>query len=169
MSALTILAGGNHANALLANGNPSNTLLPPTGGQTYMFPFVGGTIPLEKQAKGSAIDCSAITTLRGLTLTVTDMTAIPAGGGAREDEQGRHDSSSLRVSIETAPTTGGPWVSLHTFTPMNSRGEQRAPIALHPDVYVRASWFFMRYGLDGHTTVRDDVRFSFSVTADALP
>jgi len=157
---------------ILALGAQQNAPHSSAGGQTLHFPDMrSGDLPISVWRKGSAVDTTAVNTLRGLALTVTAMDSYEPGPNTtkpRVDEQGRHDSAVLYVAVETGPTNAGPWTVLHQFTPTRQRGVERVARAVHPDAWVRAAWFWMRRGAV-HDGIRDDVRFTFGVSADVLP
>lgn len=147
--AIEIMTEGDHGNADVI-----------TSGVTPQLAFYrGGSVPYEKQAKGDAVDVSDYAQLR-LALNVVSMTSN-AG-----DENGRPDAAALHVGLETS-ADGVTWALIMPFPPQRTPVSARVTIS-NFERYVRASWWYARHGSEADG-IRDDVRFTWSLTADAVP
>jgi hypothetical protein len=144
---------------LMDSDDHGNVTYSMSGQTPTLVGLKSGSIPLNLQLKGDAVDVSTYSTLR-LALDVTDVTNKDG------TELGLPHAASLHVAIEHS-ADGVNWSLLHTFDPQRGLGSQRVVLGAFED-NVRASWWFVRHD-SVHTTVTDQVAFTWSLTGEALP
>jgi hypothetical protein len=146
---INIMAAGDHGNVATVMG----------GTTPQIAGYHGGSVPYEKQAKGNAVDVSEYAQLR-LNLTIASMT------GRGGDENGRPDAATLHVGVETS-ADGVSWALIMPLLPARTPVSQRVTIS-NFERYVRATWWYGRAGSEADG-INDNVRFNWSLTADAVP
>lgn len=146
MTAISLMAAGDHGNVSFSRREKSVTYLPPGGDPV---------VSLANQRKGDAIDVTGYTTLR------LDLTVEPP-----ENQWGYEHLAHLFVNIETSPD-GVTWRQFYAFPQRQVPGRERAVLTGF-DNFVRVSWYFMRMQRPSETHL-DSVRFSWALEGDAQP